>query len=100
MNKIYSTFDRQMWTNAVLLFRSVTPMPFVRILADLISVFVKLDSLEMEKLAKVKFSVVIFQKSVQYNRGQDNKHSNEINPKVIKLDVPMSFTLGRKTERE
>ena len=49
----------------MLLFRSVTPMRIVRILAELISVFVKLDSLEMEKLAKVKFSVVIFQKSVQ-----------------------------------
>ena len=44
----------------MLLFRSVTPMPIVRILVDLISVLAKLDLLEMEKPAQVKSSVELY----------------------------------------
>ena len=48
----------------MLLFPSVMPMPIVKTLADLTSVFAKLDLLEMEKLALVISSVAIFQKSL------------------------------------
>ena len=43
---------------------SVTSTPFVRILLDLIVVFVNLDLLEMEKSALVRYMHLIWSKSL------------------------------------
>jgi len=46
-----------MWTNVMPLFRSVTPMPLVRIPMGLIAVPANLDLLEMAKTAVVRLRV-------------------------------------------